>query len=122
LEPGVVQLLVRITAVSGHADELIQALRSVRRGVQREDVNTDVHIATDVDDDNVVWFCEEWPTLEACEDHLRSIQFARMLAVVETAAEAPRLECRLISESRGLDYVASVRGAGRSLPTPPRRR
>lgn len=53
---------------------------------------------------------EDWTDVEAFERHLRSDQFAQLLAVLELAAEPPTLECRLISESRGLDYVAAVRG------------
>jgi len=58
----------------------------------------------------VVWYFEDWTDVEAFERHLRSDRFARLLSVLELSAEPPRLECRLISESRGLDYLAAVRG------------
>jgi len=101
--------MVRLTSVPGQACQLIQALRSVKRGVDR---GGSLHalVASDVDDANVVWFVEEWPSVETFEQHLRSEQFARVLSIIEVAAEAPLLECRLVSETRGLDYVAAVRG------------
>jgi len=45
------------------------------------------------------------------ERHLRSEPFARLLSVIETAASAPSIECRVVSETRGLDYLAAVRAA-----------
>jgi quinol monooxygenase YgiN len=107
----VVQVLFRITVAAGRVGETLQALHHVVRGIRREEQFADahVHVATDVEEDDVVWLCEEWPTLDQCEQHLRSRHFARLLALAETSVAPPLLECRVISESRGLDYFAAVR-------------
>jgi quinol monooxygenase YgiN len=105
-----VQLQVRITAATGQFHQVIEALHSVMRGVLREGVCSEAHLASDVDEGNVAWYFEEWPSAEEFERHLRSDRFARLLAVLEISAEPPSLQCRLVSESRGLDYVAAQRG------------
>jgi quinol monooxygenase YgiN len=107
---AVVQLLVRLTTEPGQTGQLVEALHSVMRGAQRQGVCSDTHVALDADDGRVVWYFEDWADIEAFERHLRSDRFARLLSVLELSAEPPRLECRLISESRGLDYLAAVRG------------
>lgn len=106
-----VELLVRLTASAGRSPELIQALRSVMRSLQFEGVCHAARAASDADDPNVVWYCEEWDGIEDFERHLRSKSFDRLLSVVETAAAAPLIECRVVSETRGLDYVAAVRAS-----------
>lgn len=105
-----VQLLLRITAVPGHANDLLQALRSVMRGVQADGACSEAHLVADVDDRNALWYWEDWAGLDAFERHLRSERFARLLSVVETSATLPLLQCRLVAETRGLEYLAAVRG------------
>jgi len=106
-----VELLVRLTSAAGRSQELIQALRSVMRGLQSQGRCQAAHAASDVDDQNVVWYCEEWAGIDDFEQHLRSEPFARLLSVIETASSAPSIECRVVSETRGLDYLAAVRAA-----------
>jgi len=115
-----VQLLLRITAVPGQTDVLLQALRSVMRSVQVDAACADAHVLADVDDRSVLWYWEDWSGLDAFERHLRSERVARLLAVIETSSTLPLLECRLVSETRGLDYLASVRGVEVSDATGPR--
>jgi quinol monooxygenase YgiN len=106
-----IELLVRLTATTGRSPELIQALRSVMRSLQLEGVCQAAHTASDVDDQNVVWYFEQWEAVDHFERHLRSKAFDRLLSVVETAATAPVIECRVVAETRGLEYLAAVRGS-----------
>ncbi len=115
---AVVQVLLRLSVPVRRATQTLKALAHIAHGIRREDDAATVHVSTDAEDDGVFWLCEEWPTVEHCERHLRSQQFARLLALVETSEAPPLLECRVISESRGVDYVAAVRGAI-DLPTAP---
>ncbi len=107
---AVVQLLLRITAAPGQTGELLQALRSVMRGVMAGGECVAAHLLTDVDDGEVVWYWEDWPGRGAFERHLRSDGFARLISLIETSSTLPLLECRFVSESRGLEYLAAVRG------------
>lgn len=106
-----VELLIRLTAIAGRSPELIQALRSVMRRLQFESACRAAHAASDVDDQNVIWYCEEWEGIDHFERHLRSKTFDRLLAVIETAATAPVIQCRVVSEIRGLEYLSAVRAS-----------
>ena len=48
-------------------------------------------------------------------ERLATERFSRLLALMETAAEPPVLEFRFVERTRGLDYVAEVRGGGTSI-------
>ena len=106
-----VQLLIRLTAPPGRLQQTIQALRSVMSPAHPERGGAGAHICSDVGDGNVLYYAEDWPDVEGLNEHLRSLRFGRMLALIETAAEAPSLELRFVSETQGLDYVAEVREA-----------
>ena len=66
---------------------------------------------TEDNDDSVVRYEEEWATEEAMRLRVRSEQFTRLLEVLESAPEAPRVQFDFVTESRGLDYVEEVRNS-----------
>lgn len=68
------------------------------------------HIAADVTEADVYWYCEDWCGLEDLERQLKTERFVRLLGLLEIGPRAPLLEFRVIAETRGLDYVATVRG------------
>jgi quinol monooxygenase YgiN len=107
----VLQLSIRLTAAPNKAHELVQALHALmpRPGVGRG--CTEAHIAADFERGNTFWYGEDWAEAAALEAHLRSDRFSQLLALLETAAEPPLVEFRVITDTRGLDYVAAVRNA-----------
>ena len=111
-----VQVLVRITVGSGQTRQLVEALRTLMRAVERDGSCSNVYTAVDVEHGETVWYCEEWSDAAAFERHARSDSFARLLALVEVAAAPPQLECRVVTEVRGLDYLETVRGVATQTP------
>jgi quinol monooxygenase YgiN len=109
-ETIVVQLLVRLTAAPGRAPQLAEALRLMKRRAHGRPGCGDAYVAADIDDAGVLWYSEEWEDRDDLEEHMRTNAFARMLALLETAVQPPLMEFRVVSETRGLEYVAAVRG------------
>jgi quinol monooxygenase YgiN len=105
-----VQLILRLTAATGRAGQLVEALSPHVRRATRSAGCRAAHLATDVASADVFWYCEEWDDAGALEARVRTDQFAQILAVMETSAEPPVLEFRVIEQSKGLEYVAAVRG------------
>jgi quinol monooxygenase YgiN len=108
----VVQLTVRLTAKAGRAQQLVQALRSVMKHAVLNGACSGAYIAADVDEANAFWYCEDWQDALELEGQLRTERFSHLLALLETAPVPPLLEFRVVAETRGLDYVAAVRGVG----------
>jgi quinol monooxygenase YgiN len=111
-----VQLTVRLTAVSGRAHQLVQALHALMHEAQQLDGCAGAHLAADADEANGFWYCEDWPEVGALKRELRTDRFSQLLAPMETCAAAPTVEFRLVSETRGLEYVAAVRDAAGRKP------
>jgi quinol monooxygenase YgiN len=105
-----VQLTLRLTAAAGSASRLVDVLCRLSRRALRTMGCSEVHIAADITAADVYWYCEDWHDERALEERLRSDQFSELLALIETCAAAPLLEFRTVVASRGLEYVASVRG------------
>ena len=62
------------------------------------------------DPDLTVHYVESWSSEEDLRHHVVSSLFTSLLAVVESMNEPPHVQFDFLSASRGLDYVAEVRG------------
>jgi quinol monooxygenase YgiN len=105
-----VQLHLRLKAPPGRRPETVQALRALRFPAQLTGGCASSDICCELDDPDVLLYVEEWPGLEDFVREVHSDRFSRLLALMETAAEAPALEFRFVQQTRGLDYIAEVRG------------
>ena len=78
---------------------------------ERGFVSSRIH--QEVDSPESLCYVEEWASEEQMDQQIRSRRFASLLALMETAPKPPVLEVRLISETRGLDYIGTIRlGSG----------
>jgi hypothetical protein len=57
-----------------------------------------------------VHYLEEWDTEADIERRVRSPRFTSLLAVVESAEEQPHMQFDFVTCTRGIDYVAEIRG------------
>jgi quinol monooxygenase YgiN len=92
---------------------MVQALRSIMLSARAERGFVSSRIYQEVDQPEALCYVEEWADLAQMEEQIRSRRFGRLLAVMETAPKQPVLEVREMSETRGLDYIGSLRlGSG----------
>jgi quinol monooxygenase YgiN len=115
-----IQLIVRLTARVGRSHELVQALHPLIRRAAQSTGCRGAHLAADVEEADVFWYCEDWDDGKALEARVQTDQFSELLGLMETSVEPPLLEFRVIDDVKGLDYVATVRG-GSTAPGHPRR-
>lgn len=112
-----VQLFVEMTAPPGQAHEVVRTLESVRLPAQIARDCTRTQIGVDAQDADVVSYIEEWQSLDGLERRVASEAFTGLLRLMEVSVRQPVLECRLVSEIRGLEFVSSVRTAEKEEPT-----
>ncbi len=91
---------------------MLQALRLLMRAARAEKGFVTGQLLADADDDLEICYEERWRSRDDFEDQVRSGRYTRLLALMESAQEEPSLEFHFVSESRGLEYVAAVRGEG----------
>ena len=54
-------------------------------------------------------YIETWRDAEALEAHVRSRDYERLLAIMETSGERPALSFNIVAETRGLEWVEQLR-------------
>lgn len=92
---------------------MVQALATLMFQTRLERACLDCQLYAETGNPQSLRYVEQWSTLRDLECQLGSDRFGMLLAIMETAAEAPDLKVRTISEQRGLEYVRTVRlGAG----------
>lgn len=88
---------------------MVKALRSIMLPARAERGFVSSRIYQEVDKPEALCYVEEWADLAQMEEQIRSRRFGRLLAVMETAPKPPVLEVRSMSETRGLDYISTIR-------------
>lgn len=103
-----VRLLVAFNAPSARAaQDLLEALRylepltRLQPGCQR--------CSNWTESDLTLHHMEEWETETDLRRWVRSEEFRSLLGMIETARD-PRVQFDFVAATRGLDYVAEVRG------------
>ena len=56
-----------------------------------------------------ILYLEMWQQQKQLEAHIRSPEYDRLLAIMETSASPPALTFGFLSETRGLEWVEAVR-------------
>jgi quinol monooxygenase YgiN len=105
---GMVQLLVRLVAAPGRATDVLQALRMVMRPAQQARGCAFAQIANWVNDDHRITYIEEWTDTVELRAQFGTERFTRLMELLETSAEPPVVEFRVISETHGLEYVTAA--------------
>jgi hypothetical protein len=62
----------------------------------------------------IVHYTEEWITEAAMRERVRSQAFTMLLAIIESVQQ-PRVQFDFVTSTRGLDYLAEVRGSNPGL-------
>jgi quinol monooxygenase YgiN len=106
----VILTILRIPSSPLRSAELVQAFRSLMRSARAEKGFVTCQLCLDADNANMLQYEERWATREDFEDQIRAPRYTRFLALMESATEPPMLEFHFVSETRGLEYVAAVRG------------
>ena len=106
-----VLVVLRIAAFPGRVMEMIQALRSIIASAQPQEGCAGCHLHVEIGAPASLFYTEEWETEMDLEHQIRSNRFTRLLWVMESASEPPKLEFQFISQTRGLDYVEQVRAS-----------
>jgi quinol monooxygenase YgiN len=103
-----VRLTVSLPAQPRCVQELLEALRFLMLGTRLEDGCISCTVWADAD--STIHYTEEWATEEAIRRHVQSDGFTSLLAVMEAAKQPPEIHFDFVTTTRGLDYVAEVRG------------
>jgi quinol monooxygenase YgiN len=96
------------TSSSRSAHDLQEALRFLISGTRLEAGCRGCSVW--VDPDSTLQYVEEWETEADMRQRVRSPRFTSLLGIIESADGPPHVQFDFVASTRGLDYVAQVRG------------
>ena len=64
----------------------------------------------DADDAARLAFVQEWESQEALDEHIRSDDYRKILAVMELASERPEITFIMASHTAGMELIERLRG------------
>ncbi len=105
----VVELVLKISAPPKGIAAMIQALATAMGQARLQRGCVDCQLYAETGSPRSFLYVERWATSQDFEVQVRSQRFGMLLAIMETAPQAPDLEVRTISEQRGLEYVRTIR-------------
>jgi quinol monooxygenase YgiN len=108
MAPSMVRLTVALIASAHSAQELLDAFRFLMVSTRLE--HGCLGCSAWVDGELTVRYVEEWATEADMRRRVRSGAFVSLLAVMESAQTAPDVQFDFVTTTRGIDYVAEVRG------------
>ncbi len=100
---------LRMTVRPEKHRETLQTLRSIVGPTRVEPGCMRCHVYQDGEDENVLTLVEEWRTEADFQRRLCSNEYRRVLAVMESAVEAPEVRIDTVSHSAGLEAIEAAR-------------
>lgn len=100
---------IRVVVPTANRDEVVSTLRSMLGPTGVEPGCLSCRFYQDVQDENVLNYVEEWQSKEDLFRHLRSEQYRKLLAVVDTSQEEPEIRFDTISQTEGMEAIRSAR-------------
>jgi quinol monooxygenase YgiN len=110
-------LALSLLAPRGQAAEIAEALRSLSHRARLDRGCESSEVYASVEDQSRLTLQQEWVAEADLARYVRSDDFTEVLALVEVAAAPPVLEFQCAGTTRGLDYVAELRGSGGPVET-----
>ena len=102
---------LKINPLSGKQQVVQDILRSVIGPTRVKSGCIDCAVYTDQGEGQTILYLEQWQSRETLDRHIRSELYFPVLSAMELANEAPEIYFHEVSDTRGLEYVQSLRTA-----------
>ena len=94
---------------SKDVDHAVQLLLSVKGNIQAKRGCRACGVGVEADDAGLVHYREEWESVEAFHQHVRSEEFLRVLIAMDLCCEEPRIVVGNLSGHIGMAYLRELR-------------
>jgi quinol monooxygenase YgiN len=103
---------VRVVVPKSKRQEIFHVLRSVQSTTEVQSECERCRLYRDAQDDRAFLLVQEWTTQAALDRYLRSDLYRTILAVLETASEAPEIRFDTLAQRAGVEMVEMARRSG----------
>ena len=105
---------VRLAISEQHRPEVLRTLRVLMGHATARSGCVGFSIAQDVADPKKLTIWEQWVTREALDEHVRSVEYRMLLAVIDLSATAPEISFDDLLHLGGLELVQALRDPRRT--------
>ncbi|HET9363176.1 MAG TPA: hypothetical protein VFO58_25680 [Vicinamibacterales bacterium] len=105
-----VQMTIEWLVPFGQTRPLVMALHSLAADIRTRHGWVSCSVSTDIESQGTIRYAEEWQSEDDLRRRLVSDSFLQLAALMEDAAQPPRIEFALGGSTRGFDFVEEVRG------------
>lgn len=112
-------LSLRIVAPREQQEEILGVLRMLMAPLRVDPACTGCRLYRDIEEGRVLAFEEEWRSRKDLERHMRSDDYRILLSLLDCSTEPPEVNLQTISDTRGMELMASLQGSGRQDPESP---
>lgn len=89
--------------------DVLKTLRALMGPTQFEHGCVSCRLYQDADNENVLTYVERWQRKEDMEQHMRSDQYRKLLAVIDESSEPPEIRFDTISDTKGIEAIWTAR-------------
>ncbi len=101
--------ILKIIANQENRQEILDILRSMEGQTRAQHGCMDCGIYEEYGESQSILYMEQWSLEEELQNHIRSNLYRRVLAAMELAIEPPIYCIHMVSETKGLELIESLR-------------
>ena len=107
-----INLSLRVKASQANRDGMLKVLRALLGPMRVSPGCLSCQLHQDVENSNMLTLIEEWETEESLRAHVRSVDFGRVLAVLDMSSKPPEIKVNTISNTacmEGMEAIEAMR-------------
>jgi quinol monooxygenase YgiN len=106
---AMIETIIKMTVPAEKRKEVLQTIKAILGPIRRERGCISCNCYVDVEDENVLFFEEEWRTSEDLENHLRSEHFGVLNGAMKLLRVTPAIRFNTITTTAGLEAITAAR-------------
>jgi len=104
-----IESTIKMTVPIEKRKEVLQTVKAILGPIRRERGCISCNCYVDVEDENVLFFEEEWKTREDLENHLRSDHFSVLNGAMRMLRVEPDIRFNTIASTAGPEAIKTAR-------------
>jgi quinol monooxygenase YgiN len=104
-----IETTIKMTVSAEKRKEVLQTVKAILGPIRREPGCISCNCYVDVEDENVLFFEEEWNTRADLETHLRSDHFGVLSGAMRLLREEPDIRFNTIAATTGPEAIQEAR-------------
>jgi quinol monooxygenase YgiN len=104
-----IETMIKMTVPVEKRKEFLQTVKAILGPIRRERGCISCNCCVDLEDENVLFFAEEWKTREYLENHLRSDHFRVLNGAMRLLHVEPDIRFNTIASTAGPEAIKAAR-------------